>query len=246
MAKVSDGEPVCFCETCQEIKTRILTELPLPRRQQCARSNVDDLLGGCNEAPDGDSNDASSVSEDDGDSEDEAPPKIRKVETPLAPTQGQGENSMGKVRPARQGLASQAWLSLFNTTTPSTVIIAAPITFQAGLLVAIMQYNDSQFGLGACQLVACCVEPPPAQTESEWARKYVKVWQAVHMCLHAIDGALHGYSAGRHNAMMSNHGLCLAAGPMAKRRRRLRQQDTGGTEGTGQGEETSTSPSEDQ
>ena len=43
-----------------------------------------------------------------------------------------------KIRPARQGMPANLWLQMLNVMQPSKVVIAGTVTFQAGLMHAIL------------------------------------------------------------------------------------------------------------
>ena len=68
-----------------------------------------------------------------------------------------------KIRPARQGMPASLWLQLLNVMQPSKVVLAGTVTFQAGLLYAILQYNDKLFGVLQCPLVGFCAQEPHAR-----------------------------------------------------------------------------------
>ena len=86
---------------------------------------------------------------------------------------------------------------------PSKVVLAGTATFQAGLLLAILQYNDTVFGLRQCPLVAFCAQDPPSPRVLEWTVKHVKQWQAPRLCLHSIERSLTAYASCRYLAAMS-------------------------------------------
>ena len=116
-----------------------------------------------------------------------------------------------KVRPSRQGLPSQSWFSLLSSLCPTRVVLAGPVTCQAGLLIAILRHNDARLGFDPCTLVGFSVELPPGPREMEWTKKEVKWWQAAHLCLHTIDAALKGYTAWREASMKSSAGLVVGS-----------------------------------
>eukprot|EP00974_Lingulodinium_polyedra_P015510 1502017-Lingulodinium_polyedra.AAC.1 len=66
------------------------------------------------------------------------------------------------------------WLQLLNLTQPSKVALAGTATFQAGLLLATLQYNDTGFGLRQCPLVASCAQDPPSPRVLAWSVKHAK------------------------------------------------------------------------
>ncbi len=204
-----------MCEVCQMAHARFVTSLP-KRTAPVQKDQADEFLGGavaqevaCHEGSDVSS--GGEGGEKDGEHVDG--PKASKeahsataTATPSSLT-GQGDD-VCKLRPSRQGLNSQAWLSLLNLLAPGRVVLAGPLTFHGGLVVAVMQHNDSRLGLGPCPLVAFSAEVPP-KAMCEWSSKHVKWWQAAHLCLHTVDAALQGYALARHKAMTSNTGLCV-------------------------------------
>ena len=101
-------------------------------------------------------------------------------------------------------MPASLWLQMLNVMQPSKVVIAGTVTFQAGLLHAILQYNDTVFGLRQCPLVGFCAQEPPCPTAQAWTKKHVKQWQAQHLCLHSIERALAAYASRRYVAVVAN------------------------------------------
>ena len=206
------GESMTVCEVCRAVRQRFITAVP--KSTKAARASAgDDFLGAVMASQDT-SHDASSISSDEGENEEPAHREKREEETvdAVASLHGPGQAAGGgpcKLRPSRQGLPAQAWLSLLGGMSPTRVVLAGPLTCQAGLLVAIMQHNDARFGFEPCPLVAFGVDLPPGPREREWTKKEVKWWQAAHLCFHTVEAALQGYTALRQKAMSSNAGLSL-------------------------------------
>ena len=204
-------EAMAMCDVCRELYGRFVTALPKPA-QPARPAASDDFLGGVamaseNTAPE---EEASSGSQDeDGSDADgwEPPAKVSKPQSQdsaLAPLQAHGSS---RLRPSRQGMHPQGWLSLLRMLSPTRVVTASPVTCHAGLLAAILQHNDERFGLNPCRLVTFCVELPPSPRETEWTKRHMKWWQMSHLCLHSVDAALLGYASMRLKATTSNVGL---------------------------------------
>ena len=60
-------------------------------------------------------------------------------------------------------MPASTWLQVLSLMQPSKVVLAGTVTFQAGLLYAILQYNDTVFGLRQCPLVGFCAQEPRAR-----------------------------------------------------------------------------------
>ena len=102
-------------------------------------------------------------------------------------------------------MPASLWLQVLNFMQPSKVVLAGTVTFQAGLLFAILQYNDSVFGLRQCPLVGFCPQEPPCpRAAGNWSKKHVKQWQARHLCLHSVERALMAYVGRRYAAAVTN------------------------------------------
>ena len=109
-------------------------------------------------------------------------------------------------------MSVQAWIKVLNVLAPRRVVVAGPFTFQASLLLAVLQYNDARHGVSQpCNFIGFCVEVP-AQ-EGKMTTKEIKEWQRAHLCLHSVHAAMRGYINARCQKMRSNEGLCLNAGP---------------------------------
>ena len=154
-----DTGHVVLCKTCCDIQSRFVTAMP--RRAKAQRAKQDDLLGGdeASAAESGDeastvSSDADQVSGSEAEAEREEKKATAKLSASISPM---------KIRPARQGMPASLWLQMLNVMQPSKVVLAGTVTFQAGLLYAILQYNDTVFGLRQCPLVGFCAQEPRAR-----------------------------------------------------------------------------------
>ena len=222
MSQSDAGDAVEMCACGRGVLEHFLTRLPKP---QGAYAVGDDLFGEASTGAGDDGHDASSMSECEGEDEQ---PKGPPAETPdplLASPQGRW--SMSRVRTTRQGMSSQAWGQVVDMMSPSMVILAAPITSQAGLIKAVMSHNDARYGLGTCPLIGFCVELPPSPAVVSWSNKHVKWWQVAHLSLHTLDSALHGYCVARHKAMTSNQGLLVHQRPTLVKRRLVLRHSSG-------------------
>ena len=145
-----DTGHVVLCRTCSDIQSRFVTAMPR-RAKQAKRAKQDDLLGG-DEASAAESGDEASTVSSDADplsgSEAEAEREEKKATAQLS-----ASTAPAKIRPARQGMPASLWLQMLNVMQPSKVVLAGTVTFQAGLLYAILQYNDKLFGVLQCPLV---------------------------------------------------------------------------------------------
>jgi hypothetical protein len=163
------------------MKERFATVSPARKRAQRLAQATDSLLGisipqsgGDEEGPE-----ASSISSDGDASAEDAPSQPRRGATPTELPLSQGsQGARPKLRPTRQGMSASAWTKLLTATAPTRVILAAPVTFQAGLLMGVLQYNDARFGLTPCPLLGFCVQPPPSPSVSPWTGKHLKWFQA--------------------------------------------------------------------
>lgn len=118
-----------------------------------------------------------------------------------------------KLRRARQGMSPQAWTAILNILSPTRVVLAGALTFEAGLLIALPKYNDARFGLNKCPLVAFCAELPQPNSQVFLLSNHVKWWQAARLCLHTVDAALRGYNIAQHKG----HGLAAGLGDLAQK-----------------------------
>ena len=195
---------VALCRTCRDIQNRVV--IPMPRSREAGGPKVNKLLGGDEAkakvaaAATGDGDDVSSVSSDAGSEAEEAQAEGG------ATAQLEGKTASAKIRPARQGMAASLWSLVLNAMQPSKVVLAGTVTFQAGFLLAMLQYNESVYGLGAaaCPLVGFCAQEPPTPTQALWTNKHVKQWQARHLCLHSVERSLFAYAARRCTAVAAN------------------------------------------
>ena len=191
-----------LCRTCRDIQRRVV--LPMPRSKEAGGPKENKLLGGDEAkakvaaATAGDGDDASSVSSaSDAGSEAEAEGG--------ATAQLEGSNAFAKIRPARQGMPAELWLLLLNAMQPSKVVLAGTVTFQAGFLLAMLQYNETGvYGLRQCPLVGFCVQDPHSSTQAVWTKKHVRQWQTRHLCLHSVERSLVAYAAHRYTAVVAN------------------------------------------
>ena len=55
---------------------------------------------------------------------------------------------MWSVRVGRQGMTCAVWKQLLDVVTPTAIVLAAPVSFQAGLIWAFLEYNDKRSMLG--------------------------------------------------------------------------------------------------
>ena len=85
-------------------------------------------------------------------------------------------------------MPAKLWLQVFYAMQPGKVVVAGTVSGQAGLMLAILRYNESVWGLSQCSLVGFCPKEPPKSTEPQvWTSKHVKQWRARHLCLHTIE-----------------------------------------------------------
>ena len=169
----ADTGDVVMCGACRDIQSRFV--MPMPRTAKQARQKQDDLLGGLEEASAGESGDeASTVSNHAGDGDESSGDEFEKEPTakakgPISAPASAATSAAAclKIRPARQGMPASTWLQVLSLMQPSKVVLTGTVTFQAGLLYAILQYNDAIFGLQQCPLVGfCCQEPLPQRSWS--------------------------------------------------------------------------------
>ena len=232
LQEMEDTGDVVMCRACRDIQSRFVT--PMPRKAKQARQKQDDLLGGLEEASAGESGDeASTVSSHAGDESSGA----ESEKEPTAKVRGQisapASAASLKIRPARQGVPASTWLHMLSLMQPSKVVLAGTVTFQAGLLYAILQYNDTIFGLQQCPLVGFCCQEPLSPTVLEWTKKHVKQWQASHLCLHSIERALAAYASRRYSAIAANQKTAVSGVGGRLRRSVLKREgtDTGSSVG---------------
>ena len=206
-----DTGHVVLCRTCSDIQSRYVMAMPRRAKQARRAKQDDDLLGGGDEASAAESGDEASTVSSDADpvsgseTEAEAEREGKKAAAQLA-----ASTTPAKIRPARQGMPASLWLKLLNVMQPSKVVIAGTVTFQAGLLFAILQYNDTVFGLRQCPLVGFCAQEP--LTSKAWTKKHVKQWQARHLCLHTIERSLAAYAGSRYANSVSNRRAAVGGG----------------------------------
>ena len=158
-----DTGHVVMCRVCSDFQSRFVTAMPR-RAKQARREKQDNLLGKKDEASAAESGDEASTISSDADppssSEAEAEPEQEKK---AVAAQLSASTTPLKIRPARQGMPASLWLQMLNVMQPSKVVLAGTVTFQAGLLYAILQYNDTIFGLQQCPLVGFCAQEPRAR-----------------------------------------------------------------------------------
>ena len=58
---------------------------------------------------------------------------LASLQGPGLPGQAAGGGGPSKLRPSRQGMPSLAWLSFLGGVSPTRVVVAGPVTCQAGL-----------------------------------------------------------------------------------------------------------------
>ena len=122
-----------------------------------------------------------------------------------------------KIRPTRQGMAAQTWLQLLRVMAPSQVVLAGSVTFQVGILVAVLQHNDARFGLSLCSLVAFCQSMTRGQDPMDWTAQDVKMWQAGHLSMHTIDTAILAHARARMEALRLAANLARPTGRALKK-----------------------------
>ena len=213
---LDDTGHVVLCGTCRDIQSRFVTAMP--RRVKARRTKQDDLLGGDDASADESGVEASTVSSDAGQQSGSGSEAEAEREEKKATSQLSASTTLAKIRPARQGMPASLWLQIFNVMQPKKIVLAGTVTFQAGLLYAILQYNDKLFGVLQCPLVGFCAQEPPRPTEQDWTQKHVKQWQARHLCLHSIERSLNAYAGRRYTAMAANRKAALGGGKRVLRR----------------------------
>ncbi len=194
-----------WCLASCWVRERFLTPLGTRASKAKERAVGDELLGGGASAQDSGDDEASSVSsaeeEEAAERDGEAEGVTKKESNGPVPRAA----SRWKIRAMRQGLPSAAWMAVLSSCDPCRVVLAGPITFQAGLVLAVLKYNDTRFGLGSCPLVAFCAGCQRPACGEAWSPKRVKSWQATHLAYHTVDRALHAYAASRLAASQANH-----------------------------------------
>lgn len=217
-----------FCTTAGNIEQNFARALPHGKAPAKAAAEFDDdLFGGepAESAADDEKSGQSSISSDEDDDESVALASLQgkgkalASGQALASSQGQGQAHVdtrhAKIRPARQGLAAEAWLAILNGFTPTQVVCAGPVTFQAGLISGLLQYNDQRFGLGLTTLIAFIASRPLQTNGGSMSKSAVKQLQAAHLSLHTVDAGLQGYLHHRQEVAAAN--LAKAAKPSSRK-----------------------------
>ena len=104
---------------------------------------------------------------------------------------------MWSVRVGRQGITCAGWKQLLGIA----IVLAAPVSFQAGLLWVFLEYNDKRSMLGGCTMVA--FSPPlPLRSEgaSVSAMGLTKKLRNHHFGAHTLERALFAYADTRKTA----------------------------------------------
>ena len=220
-----DTGHVDMCETCRDIQNQFVISAPRSSRRARRAQEDGDLLGGGNDlnnllgrvqasaAESGD--EASSVSSDEDQPSGSEAETEAEHEEKMATDKLSGSTAYAKIRQTRQGMPAQLWTQVFHAVQPSKVVVAGTVSCQAGLMLAILRYNESVWGLSQCSLVGFCPKEPPKSTEPQvWTSKHVKQWQARHLCLHTIERTFAAH-AGHLYAAVAAPGGTAAGGTAA-------------------------------
>ena len=208
-----------LCQATEALRDRFT--IPLPRigkqAQSKSREMAADLFGGLSHAADAESaheSESSTISEGnagDNDDDDDAVEGMHKerAEKALATPQGTVSGKLWNLRGTRQGMTVPSWMALLQPLSPSKVVLVGSITFQAGLISAMLRYNDRRFGLGLAHLVAFCPTIPSEQRDS----KQKKQFESAHLAYHTIEAGLRSYAQFRVDAGAVTHSSILGKRP---------------------------------
>lgn len=177
-----------LCRACEYLRERHGTKVsPKPKKKA---SLDDDLLGGKLQADSDDEH--SSISGDDTPQQADNSPQQEKK----------------KMRPARQGMCMTAWAELLKAISPAQVVLVSPLTFQAGLIQAILNYNSSRVGLPRCVLTCFTTAVPAWPADHKWTPKARRRWQSAHLSWHTLQAAIDGYTTVLQKTMVDWRVLC--------------------------------------
>ena len=150
----------------------LLIQMPLPNARPRAKQNTElaELLGSAHSADEAEEDTASEASRgNDGDAEACAEVEMQDNVAPPKPPARKPEDgplprARAWVRMPRQGMCSEAWLTILNSLTPGKIVLVTPFGFQAGLLMATLRYNQPRYGLSKC--VTVIFHPGSKQAEA--------------------------------------------------------------------------------
>ena len=208
-----------LCEATEALRDHFTRPLPriVKQPQSKSREMAADLLGGLSHAADAESahESDSTISEgnagDNDDDDDDAVEGMHKerAEKALATPQGPVSGKLWALRGTRQGMTVPSWMALLQPLSPSKVVLVGYITFQAGLISAMLRYNDRRFGLGLAHLVAFCPTTPSEQSSSRQKKQF----ESAHLAYHTIEAGLRSYAQFRVDAGAVTHSSILGKRP---------------------------------
>ena len=100
----------------------------------------------------------------------------------------------------RQGMSPAAWLRILENMDPPHVVLTVPCHLQAGLLNAVLRYNDSRFGLPRCHLTLFHPDGRMRMTRPAQGTRAMARYSAAHMADHTLERVVSAYQAFHHEA----------------------------------------------
>ena len=109
----------------------------------------------------------------------------------------------------RQGISPAAWLKILENMDPPHVVLTVPCHLQAGLLNAVLRYNDSRFGLPRCHLTLFHPDGRMPETRPKKGTRAMARYDAAHMADHTLERVVSAYQAFHHEAIEKAGGRIL-------------------------------------
>ena len=212
----SAGNDAGDCEVCSIhtwARARFTTPLPnnpLKKHKKAGEAKATELaelMGGLPD--DADSSDGSGDGElnagDPDDSEESGVDEVGKVVQPKQVAGGGRWSSAW-----RWGWSSETWKPFLEKLAPELVVLCGSMHLQPGLILSVLSYNDSRFGLDRCQLYA--FYPRDCGIQEDGVKVSPKHVEQGHMADHVLERVSTLYAEFR-----------LAANKSARKRQLVRQ-----------------------
>ena len=108
---------------------------------------------------------------------------------PLGDASGRPLTNPAWVRPYRQGMETDTWLSVLDAIVPTKLILVSPLQWHPGLIMAALRYNDARYGLTKCPLVVFHPYHPnaPPVLETGGPKRKLDLVAAAHLADHTLE-----------------------------------------------------------
>ena len=177
------SDEVCEIHTWAQgrFTSRLPGDPPRKQREATQKNDIDDLMGNTVDA---------SEESDDGSGEE---PEGNEVDEVEEEEEEDGEGGIPATTEGgrwwlpgwRWGWAVETWTKLLDSLNPSLVVLCGSVHLQPGLLMSVLSYNVTRFGVGVCELI--WFYPRHCASQDVAARPRAKHLEQGHMADHMLE-----------------------------------------------------------